>query len=94
MFVTILSASSSSTKDVCVARSSVSRCLSAGQSLTAMEMLSTTALSYCHVGKNEAAACRSLLTLCKWLLADWKDMTPQLKQACFQHKYKSHIKYF
>ncbi|XP_037545233.1 serine/threonine-protein kinase SMG1, partial [Nematolebias whitei] len=53
----------------------------AGQSLTAMEMLSTTALSYCHVGKNEAAACRSLLTLCKWLLADWKDMTPQLKQV-------------
>ncbi|XP_013880332.1 serine/threonine-protein kinase SMG1 isoform X3 [Austrofundulus limnaeus] len=53
----------------------------AGQSLTAMEMLSRTALSYCHVGKNEGAACRSLLTLCKWLLADWKDMTPQLKQV-------------
>uniref|UniRef100_A0A3B4V3S0 non-specific serine/threonine protein kinase n=1 Tax=Seriola dumerili TaxID=41447 RepID=A0A3B4V3S0_SERDU len=53
----------------------------AGQSLTAMEMLSRAALSYCHVGKNEGAACRSLLTLCKWLLADWKDMTPQLKQA-------------
>ncbi|XP_029946461.1 serine/threonine-protein kinase SMG1 isoform X1 [Salarias fasciatus] len=54
---------------------------SAGQSLTAMEMLSGAALSYCHVGKNEGAACRSLLTLCKWLLADWKDMTPQLKQV-------------
>uniref|UniRef100_A0A8C4EIJ3 non-specific serine/threonine protein kinase n=1 Tax=Dicentrarchus labrax TaxID=13489 RepID=A0A8C4EIJ3_DICLA len=54
----------------------------AGQSMTAMEMLSRAALSYCHVGKNEGAACRSLLTLCKWLLADWKDMTPQLKQAC------------
>uniref|UniRef100_A0AAQ6IR98 non-specific serine/threonine protein kinase n=1 Tax=Anabas testudineus TaxID=64144 RepID=A0AAQ6IR98_ANATE len=53
----------------------------AGQSMTAMEMLSRAALSYCHVGKNEGAACRSLLTLCKWLLADWKDMTPQLKQA-------------
>ncbi|XP_022609395.1 serine/threonine-protein kinase SMG1 [Seriola dumerili] len=53
----------------------------AGQSLTAMEMLSRAALSYCHVGKNEGAACRSLLTLCKWLLADWKDMTPQLKQV-------------
>ncbi|XP_008297822.1 serine/threonine-protein kinase SMG1 [Stegastes partitus] len=52
----------------------------AGQSLSAMEMLSSAALSYCHVGKNESAACRSLLTLCKWLLADWKDMTPQLKQ--------------
>lgn len=50
--------------------------------MTAMEMLSRAALSYCHVGKNEGAACRSLLTLCKWLLADWKDMTPQLKQAC------------
>lgn len=55
--------------------------LSTGQSMTAMEMLSRAALSYCHVGKNEGAACRSLLTLCKWLLADWKDMTPQLKQA-------------
>uniref|UniRef100_A0A7N8X3L8 non-specific serine/threonine protein kinase n=1 Tax=Mastacembelus armatus TaxID=205130 RepID=A0A7N8X3L8_9TELE len=53
----------------------------AGQSMTAMEMLSRAALAYCHVGKNEGAACRSLLTLCKWLLADWKDMTPQLKQA-------------
>uniref|UniRef100_A0A3B4F021 non-specific serine/threonine protein kinase n=1 Tax=Pundamilia nyererei TaxID=303518 RepID=A0A3B4F021_9CICH len=54
------------------------------KSLTAMEMLSKAALSYCHLGKNEGAACRSLLTLCKWLLADWKDMTPQLKQVyCF-----------
>ncbi|GLD61314.1 serine/threonine-protein kinase SMG1 isoform X1 [Lates japonicus] len=53
----------------------------AGQSMTAMEMLSRAALSYCHMGKNEGAACRSLLTLCKWLLADWKDMTPQLKQV-------------
>ncbi|KAF7200875.1 serine/threonine-protein kinase SMG1 isoform X2 [Nothobranchius furzeri] len=53
----------------------------AGQALTAMEMLSRAALSYCRVGKNESAACRSLLTLCKWLLADWKDMTPQLKQV-------------
>ncbi|XP_029016036.1 serine/threonine-protein kinase SMG1 [Betta splendens] len=53
----------------------------AGQSMTAMEMLSRAALSYCNVGKNESAACRSLLTLCKWLLADWKDMTPQLKQV-------------
>ncbi|XP_020505278.1 serine/threonine-protein kinase SMG1 [Labrus bergylta] len=53
----------------------------AGQSMPAMEMLSRAALSYCHVGKNEGAACRSLLTLCKWLLADWKDLTPQLKQV-------------
>ncbi|XP_023140718.2 serine/threonine-protein kinase SMG1 isoform X2 [Amphiprion ocellaris] len=53
----------------------------AGQSLSAMEMLSSAALSYCRVGKNESAACRSLLTLCKWLLVDWKDMTPQLKQV-------------
>lgn len=49
--------------------------------MAAMEMLSGAALSYCHLGKNEVAACRSLLTLCKWLLADWKDMSPQLKQA-------------
>ncbi|KAM9843156.1 serine/threonine-protein kinase SMG1 [Aulostomus maculatus] len=53
----------------------------AGRSMTAMEMLSGAALSYCYVGKNEGAACRSLLTLCKWLLADWKDMIPQLKQV-------------
>ncbi|XP_076000329.1 serine/threonine-protein kinase SMG1 isoform X2 [Genypterus blacodes] len=53
----------------------------AGQSMTAMEMLSKAALSYCQVGKNESAACHSLLTLCKWLLADWKDLTPQLKQV-------------
>uniref|UniRef100_A0A3P8VUM7 non-specific serine/threonine protein kinase n=1 Tax=Cynoglossus semilaevis TaxID=244447 RepID=A0A3P8VUM7_CYNSE len=53
----------------------------AGQSMTAMEMLSGAALSYCRVEKNEGAACRSLLTLCKWLLADWKDMTPVLKQV-------------
>ncbi|XP_028978964.2 serine/threonine-protein kinase SMG1 isoform X1 [Esox lucius] len=54
---------------------------SAGQSLAAMEMLSSCALSYCRSGKCERAACRSVLTLCKWLLADWKDLTPQLKQV-------------
>ncbi|XP_056143769.1 serine/threonine-protein kinase SMG1 [Lampris incognitus] len=53
----------------------------AGQSVAAMEMLSSCALSYCHQGKCERAACRSVLTLCKWLLADWKDLTPQLKQV-------------
>ncbi|KAI1896054.1 hypothetical protein AGOR_G00090850 [Albula goreensis] len=53
----------------------------AGQTSSAMEMLSQCALSYCRSGKNERAACRSVLTLCKWLLADWKDLTPQLKQA-------------
>lgn len=44
-------------------------------------MLSSCALSYCRSGKCERAACRSVLTLCKWLLADWKDLTAQLKQA-------------
>lgn len=53
----------------------------AGHSIAAMEMLSRISLTYCNVRKNESASCRSLLTLCKWLLADWKDMTPQLKQA-------------
>jgi len=66
---------------------------STGQSLAAMEMLSRAALSYCHVGKNEGAACRSLLTLCKWLLADWKDMTPQLKQARIYLKHMLNMKY-
>lgn len=55
--------------------------LSPGQSVAAMEMLSQCALSYCRSGKCERAACRSILTLCKWLLADWKDLTPQLKQV-------------
>lgn len=53
----------------------------AGHSIAAMEMLSRISLTYCNVRKNESASCRSLLTLCKWLLADWKDMTPQLKQV-------------
>ncbi|XP_062388673.1 serine/threonine-protein kinase SMG1 isoform X3 [Sardina pilchardus] len=53
----------------------------AGQSPGAMEMLSSCALSYCRSGKCERAACRSVLTLCKWLLADWKDLTLQLKQV-------------
>ncbi|XP_066497814.1 serine/threonine-protein kinase SMG1 isoform X2 [Hoplias malabaricus] len=53
----------------------------AGQSAAAMEMLSSCALSYCRSGKCERAACRSVLTLCKWLLSDWKDLTPQMKQA-------------
>ena len=49
--------------------------------MVAMEMLSSWCLSYCRSGKWERAACRSVLTLCKWLLADWKDLTPQLKQV-------------
>ncbi|KAK7938455.1 hypothetical protein WMY93_001781 [Mugilogobius chulae] len=53
----------------------------AGQSSAAMEMLSKMAVTYCSGRKNESASCRSVLTLCKWLLADWKDMTPQLKQV-------------
>lgn len=56
-------------------------CDRAGQSTGAMEMLSSCALSYCRSGKCERAACRSVLTLCKWLLADWKDLTLQLKQV-------------
>ncbi|KAG2455286.1 SMG1 kinase, partial [Polypterus senegalus] len=53
----------------------------AGQTSAAMEMLSSCALSYCRAGKCELAASRSILTLCKWLLADWKELTPQLKQV-------------
>ena len=52
-----------------------------GQSVSAMVALSSCALSYGHLGKCEPAACRSVLNLCKWLLVDWKDLTPQLKQA-------------
>ncbi|RXM37149.1 Serine/threonine-protein kinase SMG1 [Acipenser ruthenus] len=53
----------------------------AGQSGSAMEMLSSCALSYCQSGRCEHAASRSILTLCKWLLAEWKDLTGQLKQV-------------
>ncbi|XP_030237319.1 serine/threonine-protein kinase SMG1 isoform X2 [Gadus morhua] len=53
----------------------------AGQSVSAMVALSSCALSYGHLGKCEPAACRSVLNLCKWLLVDWKDLTPQLKQV-------------
>ncbi|KAK0144339.1 Serine/threonine-protein kinase SMG1 [Merluccius polli] len=40
----------------------------AGQSVAAMEALSSCALSYGHLRKCEPAACRSVLNLCKWLL--------------------------
>ncbi|XP_018612751.2 serine/threonine-protein kinase SMG1 isoform X2 [Scleropages formosus] len=53
----------------------------AGQSPSAMEMLSLCALSYCKSGKCEQAASRAILTLCKWLLSDWKDLAAQLKQV-------------
>ncbi|CAL8342926.1 unnamed protein product [Merluccius merluccius] len=53
----------------------------AGQSVAAMEALSSCALSYGHLRKCEPAACRSVLNLCKWLLLDWKDLIPQLKQV-------------
>ncbi|KAK6476140.1 serine/threonine-protein kinase SMG1-like isoform X1 [Huso huso] len=53
----------------------------AGQSGSAMEMLSSCALLYCRSGRCEHAASRSILTLCKWLLAEWKDLTGQLKQV-------------
>ncbi|KAJ3601732.1 hypothetical protein NHX12_032699 [Muraenolepis orangiensis] len=53
----------------------------AGQSVAAMEALSSCALSYGQLGTCEPAACRSVLNLCKWLLVDWKDLTPQLKQV-------------
>ncbi|KAL4659048.1 serine/threonine-protein kinase SMG1 isoform X1 [Arapaima gigas] len=53
----------------------------AGQSASAMEMLSLCALSYCQSGKCERAASRAVLTLCKWLLSDWKEMAAQLKQV-------------
>lgn len=59
----------------------MSPCAFLGQSVRAMEMLSEATLSYCNLTKNEGAACRALLTLCKWLVTDWKDMAPQLKQV-------------
>ncbi|XP_043946465.1 serine/threonine-protein kinase SMG1-like [Protopterus annectens] len=54
---------------------------SVGQSSHAMEMLSSCAVAYCKSAKAETAVAKSLLTLTKWIQAEWKEMTGQLKQV-------------
>ncbi|EMP31535.1 Serine/threonine-protein kinase SMG1, partial [Chelonia mydas] len=53
----------------------------AGQSTHAMEMLSSCAISFCKSAKAEYAVAKSILTLAKWIQAEWKEISGQLKQV-------------
>ncbi|XP_030068691.1 serine/threonine-protein kinase SMG1 isoform X4 [Microcaecilia unicolor] len=53
----------------------------AGQSTHAMEMLSSCAISFCKSAKAEYAVAKSILTLTKWIQAEWKEISGQLKQV-------------
>ncbi|XP_053326618.1 serine/threonine-protein kinase SMG1 [Spea bombifrons] len=53
----------------------------AGQSTHAMEMLSSCAISFCKSAKAEYAVAKSILTLSKWIQADWKEISGQMKQV-------------
>ncbi|MXQ90043.1 hypothetical protein E5288_WYG014046 [Bos mutus] len=52
-----------------------------GQSTHAMEMLSSCAISFCKSAKAEHAVAKSILTLAKWIQAEWKEISGQLKQV-------------
>ncbi|MBZ3878462.1 Serine/threonine-protein kinase SMG1 [Sciurus carolinensis] len=52
-----------------------------GQSTHAMEMLSSCAISFCKSAKAEYAVAKSILTLAKWIQAEWKEISGQLKQV-------------
>ncbi|KAK7833348.1 hypothetical protein U0070_017347 [Myodes glareolus] len=53
----------------------------AGQSTHAMEMLSSCAISFCKSAKAEYAVAKSILTLAKWIQAEWKEISGQLRQV-------------
>ncbi|OCT64106.1 hypothetical protein XELAEV_18045208mg [Xenopus laevis] len=53
----------------------------AGQSTHAMEMLSSCAISFCKSTKAEYAVAKSILTLAKWIQAEWKEISGQMKQV-------------
>eukprot|EP00062_Callorhinchus_milii_P009126 gi/632952733/ref/XP_007892012.1/ PREDICTED: serine/threonine-protein kinase SMG1 [Callorhinchus milii] len=61
----------------------------AGQSTHAMEMLSSCAIAYCRSAKAESAVAKSILTLTKWIQAEWKEMSSQLKQVFRAQQQKS-----
>lgn len=46
-----------------------------------MEMLSSCAISFCQSAKAEYAVAKSILTLAKWIQAEWKEISGQLKQV-------------
>lgn len=52
-----------------------------GQSTHAMEMLSSCAISFCKSAKAEYAVAKSILTLAKWIQAEWKEISGQLRQV-------------
>lgn len=54
---------------------------SIGQSTHAMEMLSSCAISFCKSAKAEYAVAKSILTLAKWVQAEWKEISGQLRQV-------------
>lgn len=57
------------------------QCCFSGQSTHAMEMLSSCALCFCKSAKAEYAVAKSILTLAKWIQAEWKEISGQLKQV-------------
>lgn len=52
-----------------------------GQSAHAMEMLSSCAITFCKSAKAEYSVAKSILTLAKWIQADWKEISGQMKQV-------------
>ncbi|XP_069762352.1 serine/threonine-protein kinase SMG1 isoform X4 [Narcine bancroftii] len=61
----------------------------AGHSTHAMEMLSSCAIAYCNSAKAESAVAKSILTLTKWIQAEWKEISTQLKQVFRAQQQKS-----
>uniref|UniRef100_A0A674H9S7 non-specific serine/threonine protein kinase n=1 Tax=Taeniopygia guttata TaxID=59729 RepID=A0A674H9S7_TAEGU len=62
----------------------------AGQSTHAMEMLSSCAISFCKSAKAEYAVAKSILTLAKWIQAEWKEISGQLKQVYRAQQQQNH----
>ncbi|NXW02119.1 SMG1 kinase, partial [Fregetta grallaria] len=62
----------------------------AGQSTHAMEMLSSCAISFCKSAKAEYAVAKSILTLAKWIQAEWKEISGQLKQVYRARQQQNH----
>lgn len=56
-------------------------CVYTGQSAHALEMLSSCAITFCKNAKAEYSVAKSILTLAKWIQADWKEISGQMKQV-------------
>lgn len=55
-----------------------------------MEMLSSCAISFCKSAKAEYAVAKSILTLAKWIQAEWKEISGQLKQVYRARQQQNH----